>query len=87
MHLRMNETYYKNIISLCFFILFAIMTTVGVIGLSKNSDPITLYAILACVGVIGMMVITMMWILDSCTDYIERRRKRILQTANPLLIV
>lgn len=83
----MNETYYKNIISLCFCMLFAIMTTVGIIGLSKNGDPIALYVFLACTGVIGIMVVTLMWILDTCTEHIERRRKRILQTANPLLIV
>jgi surface polysaccharide O-acyltransferase-like enzyme len=83
----MKDAHYKNILTLCFFMLFAIMTTVGIVGLSRNGDPIVLYAFLACSGVIGMMILTTMLILDFCNDSIERRRKRALQTANPLLIV
>ena len=83
----MKESTYKNILTLCFLMLFAIMTTVGIIGLSRNGDPIVLYAFLACTGVIGMMILTTMLVIDFCNDSIERRRKRVLQTANPLLIV
>ena len=79
---------FNNItIAICFNVLFAIMTTVGIIGLSKNSDPIVLYGFLACTGVVGMMFVTFICIMDFFTERMERRRKRVLQTANPLLIV